>query len=151
QLESLMRLRAEHANLVAALVHGGDAQATLALAAALRFHWGEGGLLGEGRRWLEHALAATAPEPSPARARALWVAAWVAVLQHDHATAYRWLDEAAELGDLLDDRVVCAHVRSLRGTLALFGGRPQEAVSLLEEAAAAHAEAGAEIGAVYAL
>ncbi|MFE7842805.1 ATP-binding protein [Streptomyces sp. NPDC057474] len=150
QQKSLARLSAEHANLRAALDRGGDPQAVLALAAALRFHWCEGGFLGEGRRWLDHALAA-APEPSPARARALWVAAWVAVLQHDHATAYRWLDEAAELGERLDDPVVCAHVQSLRGTLALFSGRMAEAVSLLEEAAAAHMGTSEKIGAVYAL
>ncbi|WLW56974.1 LuxR C-terminal-related transcriptional regulator [Streptomyces sp. YU58] len=150
QLKSLARLRAEHANLRAALNQGGDPQATLALASALRYLWGEGGFLGEGRRWLDHALAA-APEPSPARARALWVAAWVATLQRDHATAYRWVDEAAELGERLDDRVVCAHIQSLRGTLALFSGRLGEAVSLLEEAAAAHTATGEGIGAVYAL
>ncbi|BBC30942.1 LuxR family transcriptional regulator [Streptomyces graminofaciens] len=150
QQEGLARLRAEYANLRAALVRGGDPQATLALAAALRFHWCEGGFLGEGRRWLDHALAA-APEPGPDRARALWVAAWVAVLQRDHAAAYQWLDEAAELSERLDDRVVCAHVQSLRGTLALFSGRLEEAVSLLEEAVAAHMGTGEEIGAVYAL
>ncbi|MDX3544148.1 LuxR C-terminal-related transcriptional regulator [Streptomyces europaeiscabiei] len=150
QLESLARLRAEHANLRAALERGGDPQATLALAAALRFHWCEGGFLGEGRRWLDRALAA-ASEPSPARARALWVAALVAVLQRDHATAYRWLDEAGALGERLDDPVVCAHVQNLRGMLALFSGRLEEAVSLLEEAVAAHMGTGEKIGAVYTL
>ncbi|MEU1193097.1 LuxR C-terminal-related transcriptional regulator [Streptomyces sp. NPDC005859] len=150
QQESLTRLRSEHANLRAALAQGGDPQATLALAAALRFHWCEGGFLGEARRWLDHALDA-APEPSLARARALWVAAWVAVLHRDYATANSRLDEAAELGGQLDDPVVCAQVRSLRGTLALFGGRMGEAVALLEGAATALLEAGEEVGAVYAL
>ncbi|MEU9880913.1 ATP-binding protein [Streptomyces phaeochromogenes] len=151
QLESLTRMRAEYANLRAALDQGGgEPQATLALAAALRFHWCEGGFLGEGRRRLDQALAA-ASGPTPARARALWVAAWVAVLQRDHEAAYKWLDEAAELGERLADRVVCAHVTGLRGTLALFGGRLEEAVSLLEEAVAAHKGTDEEIGAVYAL
>ncbi|MGW0838785.1 ATP-binding protein [Streptomyces sp. NPDC002787] len=150
QRESLLRLRAEHANLRMALECGGDPQATLALAAALRFHWGEGGFLGEGRRWLDRALA-DAPEPTPARARALWVVAWVAVLQRDHAAAGRWLDEADELGERLDDPVVCAHVKSLRGTSAMFCGRMEEAMSLFEAAVAAHTETGEEIGLVYAL
>ncbi|SES40358.1 non-specific serine/threonine protein kinase [Streptomyces sp. yr375] len=150
QQKSLARLRAEYANLRVALAWGGDPRATLALAAALRFHWCEGGFLGEGRRWLEHALAA-APEQGPDRARGLWVAAWVAVLQHDHAAANRWLDEAAELGARLTDRVVCSHVQSLRGTLALFGGRLTEAVPLLAEAVAGHLGTDEEIGAVYAL
>ncbi|WP_329223957.1 LuxR C-terminal-related transcriptional regulator [Streptomyces sp. NBC_01485] len=150
QQQSLARLRAEYANLRVSLAWGGDPRATLALAAALRFHWCEGGFLGEGRRWLEHALAA-APEQGPDRARGLWVAAWVAVLQHDHAAANRWLDEAAELGARLTDRVVCSHVQGLRGTLALFGGRLTEAVPLLEEAVAGHLGTDEEIGAVYAL
>lgn len=150
QLESLTRMRSEHADLRAALDLGGRPQATLALVTALRFHWCEGGFLGEGRRWLERALAA-APEPSPARARALWVAAWIAVLQNDHAAANLWLDQAEELGERLDDTVVCTQIRSLRGSLALFGGRLAEAASLLAEAAAAHIAAGEETSAVYAL
>ncbi|MET7690427.1 LuxR C-terminal-related transcriptional regulator [Streptomyces sp. NPDC005483] len=150
QQESLTQLRAAHANLHAALEFGGDPQATLVLAAALRFHWCEGGFLGEGRHWLDRALAA-APEPSPARARALWAAAWVAVLQHDHATAYRWLDEAGALGEQLEDPVVCAYVQSLRGTLALFSGRLEEAVCSFEAAVTAHTETGEEIGAIYAM
>ncbi|WP_200307221.1 helix-turn-helix transcriptional regulator [Streptomyces adelaidensis] len=150
QLESLALMRAEHANLRVALDRGGEPQATLALAAALRFHWCEGGFLGEGRRWLDQALVA-APEPGLARARALWVAAWVAALQQDHAAAYRWLDEAAALGEQLDDPVVCANAVSLRGTLAMFNGRLEEALSFFETAAAAHLETGEEIGAVYAL
>ncbi|MGY1501015.1 LuxR C-terminal-related transcriptional regulator [Streptomyces sp. QTS52] len=150
QHESLARLRAEHADLRAVLERGGDPQATLALAAALRFHWCEGGFLGEGRRWLDRALAA-APEPTPSRARALWVGAWVAVLQRDHATAHRWVEEAGALGEQLDDLVLCADLQSLRGTLALFSGRLADAVSLFEEAVAALIGAGEEIGAVYAL
>ncbi|WP_346779624.1 LuxR C-terminal-related transcriptional regulator [Streptomyces sp. S3(2020)] len=150
QQVSLTRLRAEHANLRAALDGARDPQATLELAAALRFHWCEGGFLSEGRRWLDQALAA-APEPSPARARGLWVTAWVAVMQRDHATAHRWLDEAAELGEQLDDPVVRAYVQGLRGTLAMFSGRMEEAVSFLEEAVAAHTKAGEEIGAVHSL
>ena len=128
QWESLTRLCVEHADLRAALAHGGDPQATLALVGALRFHWCWGGFIGEGRHWLDRALAA-APEPTPARARALWVAAWVAALQSDHAAAYRWLDEAEGLGERLGDSVVCAHVQNLRGSLALSGGRLDEAVS----------------------
>ncbi|MDX2935538.1 ATP-binding protein [Streptomyces ipomoeae] len=148
--ENLTRLRAELAQLRAALRQGGDPQATLALAVALRFHWCEGGFLGEGRLCLDRALAA-APEPTPGRAKALWVAAWIAVLQSDHATAHRRLDQAAELGDQLCDPVVCDHVQNLRGTLALYSGRLEESVSLLEEAAAAHLETGEEVSAGFAL
>jgi len=150
QQEALARLRAEHPNLLVALACGGDAQATLALAAALRFHWCAGGFLGEGRRQLERALAA-APEPTPARARALWVVAWVALLQGDLAPADRWLDEAAALGERLDDPVVRAYVQGMRGTSASFHDRPQEALPLHEAAAAAHLALGEGTGAILAL
>ncbi|WP_256251912.1 LuxR C-terminal-related transcriptional regulator [Streptomyces sp. yr375] len=135
QEDALTRLRAEHANLLVALNCGTDPQVTLALAAALRFHWCVGGFLGEGRRWLDRALLA-APEPTVARARALWVAAWVALLQGDHSTADEWLDEAGELGEQLDDAVVIAYVTGLRGSSALFRGRMEEAVSLFQRAIA---------------
>lgn len=150
QWENLTRLCAEHADLCAALAHGGDPQATLALVGALRFHWCWGRFIGEGRHWLDRALAA-APEPTPARARALWVAAWVAALQSDHPAAHRWLDEAENLGERLGDPVVCAHVQNLCGSLALSGGRLDEAVSFFEAAVAAYTETGEEIGAIYAL
>ncbi|MFI1358279.1 ATP-binding protein [Streptomyces sp. NPDC020898] len=150
QQEGLVRLRAEHANLRAALDCGGDPQAVLELAAALRFHWCVGGFLGEGRRQFDRVLAA-APEPTPARARALWAAAWVALLQGDLAAAHRWLDEAGELGERLDDPVVRAYVQSLRGSHAYFGGQLEEAVSWLESAVAAHTALDEEGGTVFTL
>jgi len=149
QQEGLARLRADNANLLVAL-NGGDAQAALELAAALRFHWCIGGFLGEGRRQLDRALAA-APEPTPVRARALWVAAWVALLQGDFAPADRWLDEAAVLGERLDDPLVLAYVQGMRGTSASFHERPHDAMPLHEAAAAAHTALGEGTGVVLAL
>ncbi|UUU19099.1 ATP-binding protein [Streptomyces sp. DSM 40750] len=150
QEEALARLRAEHANLLAALAYDYDPQATLALTAALRFHWCAGGFLAEGRRQLDRALAA-APEPSQARSRALCAASWVALLQSDHGAADRWLAEAGELGAQQDDRVVRAHVLGLRGSLAAFQGRLAEAVPLFERAVAAHTTAGDEASVVFEL
>ena len=149
QQESLARLRAEHANLLVAL-SSGDAQVTLALAAALRFHWCAGGFLGEGRQQLDRALTA-APEPTPARAWALGAAAWVALLQGDADVADRWLDEAGALGRLLDEPVLRAYVKSLRGISAQFQGRLEEAVALQEAAAAAHSALDEGPGIILAL
>ncbi|MGW0652923.1 ATP-binding protein, partial [Streptomyces umbrinus] len=137
QEEALSRLRAEHANLLVALDQDDDPQAPLELAAALCFHWCADGFLAEGRRQFDRALAA-APEPTPARARALYTASWAALLQGDHAVADRWLDEADELGEQLGDPIVRAHVTGLRGTSAGLGGRLEEAVRLYERALAAH-------------
>ncbi|WP_405816663.1 LuxR C-terminal-related transcriptional regulator [Streptomyces sp. NBC_01390] len=150
QQEGLVRLRVEHANLRAALDCGGDPQAALALAAALRYHWCVGGFLGEGRRQFDRVLAA-APEPTPARARALWAAAWVAGLQGDLGAVHRWLDEAGELGERLDDPVVRAYVQSLRGTSAYFRGQMEEAVPMFEGAVTAHAALDEGAGTVFTL
>jgi predicted ATPase/DNA-binding CsgD family transcriptional regulator len=149
QEEGLARLRAEHGNLRTALEHS-DPQTALALVAALRFHWCADGFLGEGRRWLDRALAA-APEPTLARAKALWVAAWAALLQGDHSAAERSLAEAGQLGDQLGDPVVCAYVEGFRGTSALFRGHLEEAVSQYERAVAAHEAAGHGPGALICL
>ncbi|MEU1476684.1 LuxR C-terminal-related transcriptional regulator [Streptomyces sp. NPDC005760] len=148
QQQTLARLRAEHNDLLAALDHDGDPQAELALAAALRYHWCADRFLGEGRRRLEHALASS-PEPTSARARALWAAAWVALVQGDPAAADGWLTEAGELGDRLDDPAVRANVLGFRGTLALFRGHLEEAVPLFEGAVAAHTALGEEATTVF--
>ncbi|MEU1513873.1 LuxR C-terminal-related transcriptional regulator [Streptomyces sp. NPDC005811] len=158
QADILALLHADHSNLMAALEYpraaakpgpdGGyrperdeDRQAALALPAALVHHWIAGGCLSEGRRYLERALDA-APEPTAARARALWVASQVACTQGDLGAARRFLEEAGELTERLGDAGAGAQVRGHRGALALCEGRTAEAVTLFEEAVAAHTALG---------
>ncbi|MFF9778634.1 ATP-binding protein [Streptomyces sp. NPDC013978] len=150
QEEALARLRADHANLMAALTHGDDPQATLALAAALRYHWCAGGFLAEGRRQLDRALAA-APDPTPARARALCAASWVALLQSDRAAADRWLTEAGEWAERQDDRALRGDIVGLRGMWAAFMGNLAEALPLFEHAVAVHTAATGKGSAVFEL
>ncbi|MFM9442254.1 LuxR C-terminal-related transcriptional regulator [Streptomyces acidiscabies] len=154
QERALARLRAEHGNVLAALEGGahadpdaGAGQARLELAAALGFHWCCNGFVGEGRRRLDQALA-DAPEPTPTRAAALWTAAWVAQIQGDLDTAGHRLDEADTLGELLGDPLLRAYVRGERGTLALYRGRPQDAVPLFEGAVAVQSELEGESSAL---
>ncbi|MGJ5897809.1 LuxR family transcriptional regulator [Streptomyces sp. V2] len=132
---------APHANHPAGTQGIQDAQNALRLATALRFHWCADGFLSEGRRQFDRLLAA-APEPTPARAGALWAAAWVAILQGDFATADRRLDEAEELGERLGDPSVRPYVLGYRGASAAFQGRMAQAAPLYEAALAAHAAAG---------
>jgi predicted ATPase/DNA-binding CsgD family transcriptional regulator len=149
QAEILARLRAEHGNLLTALDYRDEtgADATLALAAALLYHWVAGGFLSEGRRQLERALAA-APEPTTARARALVAAAHVAQTQFELAAAHHWLDEADELAERLDEPVIRALVRGHRGVSALYQGQLVEAISDIEQAVAAHQALDDRFGAV---
>jgi predicted ATPase/DNA-binding response OmpR family regulator len=143
QEENLARLRAEHANLLAALDYDAEPRPRLALVAALCWHWCAGGFLSEGRRQFERALAA-APEPSAERARALLAAVWVAQTQGDLATADRWLDEAEALGRWLGDQWVRMQADGLRGVSAHYRGRPQESICRYEAALAAMTALGDE-------
>ncbi|MFE2422916.1 winged helix-turn-helix domain-containing protein [Streptomyces hokutonensis] len=143
QEENLARLRAEHANLLAALDYEGEPRPRLALVAALSWHWCVGGFLSEGRRQFERALAA-APEAGPERARALLAATWVAQTQGDLVTADGWLDEAEALGRRLGDAWVRIQADGLRGVSAQYRGRPQEAIRRYEAALAAITALGDE-------
>jgi predicted ATPase/DNA-binding CsgD family transcriptional regulator len=133
QAAGLARLRADKDNLRAALefcISDPDSTpAALALVSALRFHWCADGFLSEGRRWLDMVLARPVSD-RPARATALWVAAWATLLQGDYQTAGERLDECAELGDA----AARSQVTSLRGTWANFQGRLPEAIEAFEQA-----------------
>jgi predicted ATPase/DNA-binding CsgD family transcriptional regulator len=132
QAAGLARLRADKDNLRAALefcVSDPDSTSALALVSALRFHWCADGFLSEGRRWLDLVLARPMSD-RPARATALWVAAWATLLQGDYRTARERLDECAELGDA----AARSQVMSLRGTWANFQGRLSEAIEAFEKA-----------------
>ncbi|WP_157031920.1 ATP-binding protein [Kitasatospora cheerisanensis] len=99
QAETAERTRLAHPNLRAALefslTEPGEEQPALALAAALWYFWAGTGRLGEGRHWLDRALA-LAPEPTGARAKALWATGHLAALQGDPAApAPPWTSAAA--------------------------------------------------------
>jgi hypothetical protein len=92
----LERLDEEHDNMRAALPwslgQGEDAELALRMGAALGEFWYLRGHFGEGRRWLEEALANSSPAPTAARARALQRVSWLAYLQGD-------LDQAEEASE----------------------------------------------------
>ncbi|MFJ4976133.1 hypothetical protein ACIP6X_12470 [Streptomyces coeruleorubidus] len=84
--ETVARLRADRDNLRAALDFSlstpGEALAGLRLAGTLRFYWHACGAPREGLYWLDRALAANR-EPTPERARGLWVAGLLAAATQD--------------------------------------------------------------------
>ena len=107
QVAWLDRLEAEHGNLVAALSWARDAHArgdatasgvpaTLAglrLAGGLHWFWWLGGHVTEGRRWLAEVLGWDAgDEGRAARARALYAAGTLAMIQgdYDEAASATW-------------------------------------------------------------
>ncbi|MFF1905797.1 ATP-binding protein [Kitasatospora sp. NPDC058218] len=137
QAETAERTELAHPNLRAALefclAEPGEEQLALLLAGTLWFYWVGCGHLGEGRHWLDRALALD-PEPTEARAKALWVTGYMATLQGDLLTARPALEECRRQAlDTGDDRAL-AYAVHRQGCAALIGDEPARAAELFEEA-----------------
>jgi predicted ATPase len=139
ELESFARLRDEHANLRTALefclIEPGEARAGLEIAASLWNYWTISGCLGEGRHWLDRALKLDR-EPSSARAKALWVDAWLALLHADWAAGRSMVEESRVLAVRLGDECALAHATRISGVAAFFHDDIPRAVTLYEDALA---------------
>ncbi|MFF0296383.1 ATP-binding protein [Kitasatospora sp. NPDC004614] len=137
QAETAERTRLAHPNLRAALefslTEPGEEQPALTLAGALWYFWLGTGLLGEGRHWLDRALA-RAPEATEARAKALWVTGHLATLQGDPARARPALERCHRQALATGDRRALAHAVHRQGCAALIGDDPARAAELLDEA-----------------
>ncbi|WP_344877551.1 ATP-binding protein [Nonomuraea antimicrobica] len=149
QVRWLRRLQAEHANLRTALESGLASRETsaesLSMATDLLYHWITSYYPGEGRGWLERALA-TAPgparSPAPLRGRALWAAAWLAIIQADLPAATRLLRESERIGRRLGDASILGYVALFRGMAAMCAGRAPEAIDLYRQALEHHRGTG---------
>ncbi|GKQ41034.1 LuxR C-terminal-related transcriptional regulator [Streptomyces sp. A012304] len=117
------RLRADLDNLRAALDFSlttpGESRAALRLAGTLWFHWHACGAPREGRYWLDRALAAN-PEPTPERARALWIAGLLAGCPEDLTRGLRRAEQARDLAHRLGDAAEAAHAEYAIGVVRLF-------------------------------
>lgn len=137
QVEVFRRTQRDHANLRVALEFclgtPGETQTGLRMATALHFYWANCGFLGEGRYWLDRALALDT-EPTAARAHALWVNAHLAVFQGDVPPAMDMLDECRVLAQQLGDEVSLAYAALMRGFAAHTTCDYSRAVVLCEEA-----------------
>jgi predicted ATPase/class 3 adenylate cyclase len=135
QVTWLDRLEAEHGNLVAALSWArddrargdsiaGGVSATLAglrLAGGLHWFWWLGGHVTEGRRWLAEVLAWDAGEDACTdRARALYAAGTLAMIQGDYEEAHEHLEEAVRIAESLDDRVMTGRCLAYKGIVETY-------------------------------
>jgi len=139
QLEWYQRLHRVWPNLQAALdfcvTEPGEANAALAMAAALWPYWTISGSLTEGRRRLDRALR-LAREPSPARAKALWVDAWLAMMQADMPTGRHLLAQCRVLAQQIGDRAALTRTVQHSGVAALYEEDFPRALRLLRDALA---------------
>jgi non-specific serine/threonine protein kinase len=115
-----------------------DPTAGLRLAAALEAFWMVRAV-GEGRRWLDAALAA-APEPTRYRARALIVPPLVVASGLPWAEARAYVEESGAIYRSLGEERGAALAAATLGMAAFFNGELEAARDCLEEALTEYAE-----------
>ena len=144
-LDWLERMRAEQANLRTALdfylTHDDPEHGALRLATGLWFFWVNTRAVTEAAYWLGRALTRDTAA-NRYRARALVVAAHVAVHRFDFGAADRLLDEAAELAGRIGDPETMARITCRRASMAMFRGELDIALELGEEALSWYREFG---------
>ena len=146
QVAWLARFETEHDNLRAALdfseteESGVDAQ--LRLAGALQWFWYMHGHWSEGRTWLEAALARSSNTPSPASAKALRGAGFLAWRQGDNERATALSEKGLALCRELGDKRYGAWFLMHLGDVALNQGDHPRATRLLRDALIMSRESG---------
>jgi predicted ATPase/DNA-binding CsgD family transcriptional regulator len=154
QPEALAVMRADHANLLAALAWStstpGESDYAAELGSLLRYHWIAGGFLSDGRRWLERILQLD-QRPAPERGAALWVAAWVSLIQGDRDAGAAFLAECREVAAVLGDEVLVAHADHWTGLMQLFSGELVASLASYEAAVEVFERVGDQAAAQTAL
>jgi predicted ATPase/DNA-binding CsgD family transcriptional regulator len=139
QREVVAHTRCEHDNLRLALKFclstPGESQTGLRMAGALYFYWLGCGFLAEGRHWLDRALTVH-PEPTRARATALWINAHLAVAQGDASRAMDMTLEARDWAERQDEQIVLAYAIFVQGAAAWLSGDAPHGRALLGDALA---------------
>ncbi|KAA1249978.1 protein kinase [Mycobacterium simiae] len=137
QIEWLNRLAAEMPNLREALQFciTYDPNAALELAVYMRRVWITRGMFSEGYRWLNLALSAAPPTPSPQRIRALADFAEFAAFRGNLSEATALVAEARLLFESMPDRREIPVLESTEGHMAMINGDFERARECLRRAA----------------
>jgi predicted ATPase/DNA-binding CsgD family transcriptional regulator len=133
----LKRLESEHDNLRAALrssLDMGWGETALRLAAALSGFWVARGYFGEGRRWLDEALAAGLRVPATVKARALNGAGVLAYYQGDYTRADALCGESLAISRRDGDERAVANSLNGLGLTAVKRGDCESALATFEQA-----------------
>ncbi|MGW4340470.1 ATP-binding protein [Rhodococcus koreensis] len=143
QADALAVMNEDHANLLAALEWSASAEGEIGtaaeLASLLRYHWVAGGYLSDGRRWLDQLLEAKAMSTHQ-RGQALWVGAWIALMQGDRDDAARKLAECETIATTLDDPALSAHATQWRGLHDFVTGDIATSIARYERSIELHSD-----------
>ncbi|MGV9387098.1 LuxR C-terminal-related transcriptional regulator [Nonomuraea sp. NPDC003707] len=154
EVECYGRLEDEHSNVRSALEYcfneKGHAELGLSMASDLLWHWITNYHFHEGRWWLRQGLDAVCEE-SEVRARALWSASLLAVVQGDIAAGESMLAESCAIGESLGLDAVLAYATYVSGIIAYDKGEVESAISLFERSAEAQHLLGDDYGYAMAL
>ncbi|MBF6166968.1 protein kinase [Streptomyces gardneri] len=140
QPDWLVRLEREQPNLRGALEFSlsedsaGSADTGLRIANALFGFWSFRGLYGEGRRWLDRALAHPDAGSISDRVKALEASIFMATAQRDLRSAASLLEQARALAEQDPTPMNQALIAYADGTMALYRDEPARAVSCFEQA-----------------
>jgi serine/threonine-protein kinase PknK len=136
QIDWIERLDRELANLREAIEFALTDSPDIAarMASDLGLYCATHGLMGEGRRWLDRALAATPSEATTERVEALYYASVLASSQRDLPAAAARAQRAQQMVERLTDPAAHARVAIADGFAALLGGDPDRACERLDAA-----------------
>jgi ATP/maltotriose-dependent transcriptional regulator MalT len=133
------RLEAHHDNLRAALAWleaVGDGETALRITGALGTFWFLRGYLGEGRRWVSHALNKREGVDTGVVARALQTAGTLALFQGDYGQADSQLEECLGIQRGLGDANGAYAALTVLASAAEYQGNDDRAIALYEDALA---------------
>jgi predicted ATPase/DNA-binding CsgD family transcriptional regulator len=140
------RLAEEHDNIRAALswsLREDEAEIGLRLAGAMQPFWAQRGHYGEGRGWLEAALAMDGETSVSARVKALSGVGWLALWQGDIDRASAAAEQGLRLSRQVDgESSVAVHLLLLFGFSTTRRGDYERAMGLFEESLRLSREAG---------
>lgn len=147
----MTRILRDHSNIRAALEYTltepGQAEAGLKIAGALWFFWIATGLTAEGRRWLERLLDLETA-PGTWRNTALWVCAYLCIIQEDVACADPRIAECRRGAEEQGDAASLAWAMQLSGMAAMSAGDLATARAHLEDGITRHRNCRDDIGTV---
>jgi tetratricopeptide (TPR) repeat protein len=150
----LERLAREHDNLRAALgwlLGRGEAERVARIGWEIHRFWSLRGHTGEGRRWMERALARPEALPGVARARALYVVAMLSYVRGEVDRSVEAVEESIAASRAAGDSEALATALLGRGLTALSGGDVDAAGKILREALAMFREQDDRSGAALGL